>query len=51
VPGGCQFLSVEQAMMHGKTMLFDDRDARNPAKWPGLNLLGFALMEVRKRIR
>lgn len=24
-----------------------DRDARNPARWPGLNLLGFALMEVR----
>lgn len=25
-----------------------DRDARNPARWPGLNLLGFALMEVRR---
>lgn len=25
-----------------------DRDARNPARWPGLNLLGFALMEVRE---
>ena len=24
-----------------------DRDARNPSRWPGLNLLGFALMEVR----
>ncbi len=25
-------------------------DAANPAKWPGLNLLGFALMEVRERL-
>lgn len=25
-----------------------DRDARNPSRWPGLNLLGFALMEVRE---
>jgi ribA/ribD-fused uncharacterized protein len=27
-----------------------DRDARDPAKWPGLSLLGFALMEVRDRL-
>lgn len=27
-----------------------DRDARDPAKWPGLSLLGFALMEVRSRL-
>lgn len=26
-------------------------DAANPAKWPGLNLLGFALMDVRERLR
>ena len=26
----------------------DDADAANPARWPGLNLLGFALMEVRE---
>ena len=25
-------------------------DAGNPAKWPGENLLGFALMEVRKKL-
>jgi len=25
--------------------------ARDPARWPGLNLLGFALMEVRERLR
>ena len=27
-----------------------DRDAKNPDRWPGLNLLGFALMEVRRRL-
>lgn len=26
-------------------------DARRPAHWPGLNLLGFALMEARERLR
>lgn len=29
----------------------DDERARNPEKWRGLNLLGFALMEVRYRLR
>jgi ribA/ribD-fused uncharacterized protein len=29
----------------------DDPDAENPAKWPGRNLLGFALMEVRDQLR
>lgn len=28
-----------------------DADAGNPKKWRGLNLLGFALMEVRERLR
>jgi ribA/ribD-fused uncharacterized protein len=28
----------------------DDPGARNPRQWKGLNLLGFALMEVRSRI-
>ncbi len=28
----------------------DHADARNPAAWHGLNLLGFALMEVRERL-
>jgi hypothetical protein len=28
-----------------------DREARDPARWPGLNLLGFALMEVRGRLQ
>ncbi len=28
----------------------DHPDAAHPAKWPGLNLLGFALMEVRSRL-
>jgi len=28
-----------------------DRDAKSPDRWPGLNLLGFALMEVRKLLR
>lgn len=29
----------------------DDHYAMNPKKWNGLNLLGFALMEVRRRLR
>ncbi|WP_377160657.1 NADAR family protein [Roseateles sp. UC29_93] len=29
----------------------NDADARNPAQWKGLNLLGFALMEVRARLK
>jgi ribA/ribD-fused uncharacterized protein len=29
----------------------DHPDAAQPARWPGLNLLGFALMEVRARLR
>ncbi|MGL5018675.1 MAG: NADAR domain-containing protein, partial [Luteolibacter sp.] len=28
----------------------DHEHAENPLLWKGLNLLGFALMEVRKRI-
>jgi len=29
----------------------DDQRAKNPAQWRGLNLLGFALMEVRQILR
>jgi ribA/ribD-fused uncharacterized protein len=29
----------------------DAREAKDPGAWQGLNLLGFALMEVRKRLR
>nr|WP_019853716.1 NADAR family protein [Actinopolyspora mortivallis] len=29
----------------------DDSRARNPERWPGLNLLGFALGEARQRLR
>lgn len=29
----------------------DDHRARQPAQWPGTNLLGFALMEARGRLR
>ena len=29
----------------------DDERAMSPDRWPGLNLLGFALMEVRHRLR
>lgn len=29
----------------------DDERAHDPARWRGLNLLGFALMEVRERLR
>lgn len=29
----------------------DDERAQDPARWRGLNLLGFALMEARERLR
>jgi ribA/ribD-fused uncharacterized protein len=29
----------------------DDERAASPERWPGQNLLGFALMEVRQRLR
>ena len=35
----------------GIKMSADDKDAENPMKWKGENLLGFALMEVRDEIR
>lgn len=28
-----------------------DRDAANPSRWPGTNLLGFALMDARAALR
>jgi ribA/ribD-fused uncharacterized protein len=34
----------------GIGMAGDHPDARNPVKWEGENLLGFALMEVRKKL-
>ncbi len=34
----------------GIGMAADDRRATSPLQWRGLNLLGFALMEVRERI-
>jgi len=35
----------------GIGMASDHTDASNPEKWKGLNLLGFALMEVRDELR
>ena len=35
----------------GIGMAGDHKDVMNPAKWKGLNLLGFALMEVRDELR
>jgi len=35
----------------GIGMATDNKDIENPAKWKGLNLLGFALMEVRDELR
>ena len=35
----------------GIGMASDDKDVLNPEKWKGLNLLGFALMEVRDELR
>lgn len=34
----------------GIGMSADDPDARNPQRWKGANLLGFALMKVRERL-
>ncbi|MYM27643.1 DUF1768 domain-containing protein [Duganella sp. CY15W] len=34
----------------GIGLAFDDPRAENPLEWQGLNLLGFALMEVRARL-
>jgi ribA/ribD-fused uncharacterized protein len=35
----------------GIGMAADHADSRSPARWKGLNLLGFALMEVRDKLR
>jgi ribA/ribD-fused uncharacterized protein len=35
----------------GIGMASDDKNVMNPGKWKGLNLLGFALMEVRDELR
>lgn len=35
----------------GIGMTSDNNDCNNPEKWKGLNLLGFALMEVRDELR
>lgn len=35
----------------GIGMASDDKDVMNPEKWQGLNLLGFALMEVRDELK
>lgn len=35
----------------GIGMASDDKDCNNPENWKGLNLLGFALMEVRDELR
>ena len=35
----------------GTGLAAEHPDARVPARWPGLNLLGFALMEARSRLR
>jgi ribA/ribD-fused uncharacterized protein len=35
----------------GIGMASDHKDIHNPEKWRGLNLLGFALMEVREELR
>lgn len=35
----------------GIGMAADDEAAMNPQRWRGANLLGFALMEARERLR
>jgi ribA/ribD-fused uncharacterized protein len=38
-------------LVWGIGLAADDERAGSPDRWPGLNLLGFALMEVRQRLR
>ena len=38
-------------LVWGIGLAADDERAGSPERWPGLNLLGFALMEVRARLR
>jgi ribA/ribD-fused uncharacterized protein len=40
-----------QDRIWGIGLAADDERATSPERWPGLNLLGFALMEVRHRLR
>jgi ribA/ribD-fused uncharacterized protein len=40
-----------QDSIWGIGLAADDDRAKNPEQWRGLNLLGFALMEVRQRLR
>ncbi len=35
----------------GTGLAAGDERAGSPERWPGLNLLGFALMEVRRQLR
>jgi hypothetical protein len=39
-----------QDRVWGIGLAADDERAASPARWPGLNLLGFALMEVRQQL-
>lgn len=57
--GGISYLTAEHYMMAEKARLFDDQDVLNQiiasktpalAKKLGLNLLGFALMDVRRQL-
>ena len=40
-----------RAAIWGIGLAADDDRATSPENWPGLNLLGFALMEVRHQLR
>jgi ribA/ribD-fused uncharacterized protein len=43
--------SSPQDRIWGTGLAASDQHAQSPEHWPGLNLLGFALMEVRHRLR
>jgi len=54
LPGTGSRILVEASPLDriwGSGLAADDEHAASPGDWPGLNLLGFALMEVRRQLQ